>query len=653
MAPATAPATWHLTEIRPSATLRFKGLQWLLALIGLLGPWFACAQNTITLDAATVTIQYKNHGREQKSVTLPYYWDFEEPGRSGSATFEFKPADNRAKLIDSIYIPRVGNHHVVTLNGHDLDADLIEDPGDTAHASGPRLLRIPHSLQADSLHLVITLSAEQMTNAGLSRVILGQASELRSTYQTRKFWDIDSRWIAATVSALLALLSLALWARQRQVGILYYCGSEIAWTILSARMIVTNPPLNATLWQTLTFVAPIFIGGACLCLYLYSLLPAERKSKMAARSYLMPIAAASVIVCSLNSNRYLMGILLLPTIASLAQLAYLNARAIAESHDRNSIHILVTFAVVMALVMSDVTIFVLSRNAYEHINLMRLVWVFVGISFAKSMLDRIAHANLMLHTAAQVLRQPMPQAPAELAEAFAASNRQHLIAGAAQERQRLINDLHDGVGSQLSSTLDMAQQQGANGSDMVPHLRKTLEQLKLTVDALEESDGNLESIIASVRYRLTPRIDALGVQLRWQVDTLPHFEHWTSQQALHLQMLLLEAFDNSIKYAKNHRIEFTASPFCEPDKTGVTLVLKDAGPGFVWPPAENKSRRGRGKGMGIMLYRAEKINAHLDIQSSPHGTTLILRLIKNQYHGASSQQMIGSPSISLCSQRIH
>ena len=610
--------------------LRLNGFQGLLTLMMLFGPTCAHAQHAITLDTATLSIQYKSQERAQKSVTLPYYWDFAEPGQSGTAVFELGPVNNRNRLIDCIYIPRIGNHHVISLNGHDLEADLIEDPGAAAHASGPRFLKIPPSLQADSLRLTITLSAEQMTNAGLSRVTLGQAAELRATYQHRKFWDIDSRWIAATISALLALFSLALWARQREAGILYYSLSELCWTILSARMIVTDPPLAAPLWQTLTFVIPVFIGSACLCLYLYSLQPADAdaESKTGNGRYLMPIAAASVVLCSLNSNRYLMGTLLLPTIASLMHLAYLNVRTLAASKDNSSIQVLATFSVVMILVVVDVAIFALSRNAYEQINLLRLVWVIIGVSFAKSMLDRVAHANLMLNTAAQVLRQPLPHRPAELAEAFAASNRQHLIDGAAQERQRLIHDLHDGVGSQLSSTLDMAQQQGANSSDMVPHLRKTLEQLKLTVDALEESDGNLESIIASVRYRLAPRIEAVGVQLRWQVDALPTFDHWSSQHALHLQMLLLEAFDNSIKYAKNHRIEFTARPFTQSDKTGVTLTLKDAGPGFDWPPPESKQLSGRGKGIGIMFYRAEKIGARLGIKSGPGSTTLTLQLIK-------------------------
>ena len=607
--------------------LRLNGFQGLLTLMMLFGPPCAHAQHAITLDTATLSIQYKSQERAQKSVTLPYYWDFAEPGQSGTAVFELGPVNNRDRLIDCIYIPRIGNHHVISLNGHDLEADLIEDPGAAAHASGPRFLKIPPPLQADSLRLTITLSAEQMTNAGLSRVTLGQAAELRATYQHRKFWDIDSRWIAATISALLALFSLALWARQREAGILYYSLSELCWTILSARMIVTDPPLAAPLWQTLTFVIPVFIGSACLCLYQPA--DADAESKMGNGRYLMPIAVASVVLCSLNSNRYLMGTLLLPTIASLVHLACLNVRTLAASKDNSSLQVLATFSVVMILVVVDVAIFTLSRNAYEQINLLRLVWVIIGVSFAKSMLDRVAHANLMLNTAAQVLRQPLPHRPAELAEAFAASNRQHLIDGAAQERQRLIHDLHDGVGSQLSSTIDMAQQQGANSSDMVPHLRKTLEQLKLTVDALEESDGNLESIIASVRYRLAPRIEAVGVQLRWQVDALPTFDHWSSQHALHLQMLLLEAFDNSIKYAKNHRIEFTAHPFTGPNRSGVTLTLKDAGPGFVWPPAETSAPHRRGKGMGIMLYRAEKIGAHLDIQSSQQGTTLTLRLINH------------------------
>jgi len=645
MARKTATVTRNHLEDRHRRSVYFNALPWLWALILLFGPHFAHAQKTVTLDAATVSIQYKNHGHAQKSVTLPCYWDFAEPGKSGTARFDLGTTDNRDRLIDSIYIPRIGNHHVITLNGQELEADLTEDPSVSARASGPRFLRIPPSMQADSLHLVITLSAQQMTNAGLSRVTLGQASELRPTYLRRKFWDIDSRWISTAVSALLALFSFALWAKQREVGILYYCLSEIAWTILSARMIVPDPPLNETLWQLLTFVAPNFIGSASLCRYLYSLQPATNAPKIANGSYLMPIAAAATVLCSLTANRYLMGLLLLPTSAALIHLAYLNARAIAASKDKHSIQVMATFGVVLILVAIEVAIFTLSKNAYEHINLLRLVWVFVGISFAKSMLDRVTHANLMLSTAARVLQQPMPRQPDDLAEAFAASNRQHLIEGATQERLRLIHDLHDGVGSQLSSTLDMAQQQDTPSSDMVPHLRKTLEQLKLTVDALEESDGNLESIIASVRYRLAPRIEATGVQLRWQVDALPAFDHWSSQQALHLQMLLLEAFDNSIKYAKNHRIDFTAHPFTEPDKTGVTLTLKDAGPGFVWPPPEKSPSNRRGKGLGIMLYRAEKIGALLEIQSGPDGTTLTLRLINKKSTAVSNPKIMPSTSV--------
>lgn len=605
---------------------RWLGLLALLALLAL--PHGAQAHEATRLTSATVSIQYKNQRQAQKSVSLPYYWDFVEPGESGTARFDLGTVDNRDRQIDSIYIPRLGNKHVVTLNGHDLEAELPEDLSHWGHASGPRFILIPPQRQTDSLHLVITLSAEQMTNAGLSRVTLGQATELRSRYLQRKFWDIDSRWISCAISAFLALFSLALWAKQREASIFYYCLSEICWTVLSARMIVPDPPLSESLWQVVTFILPIFVGSASLALYLYRLQPNRHPNDIANGTYLMPMAGVSTLLCGLTGNRYLMAALLVPVSAALLHLAYLNLRAIIESRDKGSIHVLLTFSVAMILVALQVGIFTLSRNAYEQINLIRLVWVFVSISFAKSMLDRIAHANLMLSTAAKVLRQPLPQQPDELAQALEASRRQHLSDGAQQERLRLIHDLHDGVGSQLSSTLDMAQQQDSNGSDMVPHLRKTLEQLKLTVDALEESDGNLESIIASVRYRLAPRIEAVGVQLKWQVDALPPFEHWTSQHALHLQMILLEAFDNSIKYATRHQIEFTANTVTEHEKGAVTLTLKDRGPGFVWPQPENKILGGRGRGIGIMFYRADKIDAQLDIRSTSDGTTVNIRLIQ-------------------------
>lgn len=619
----------HHPQLRLWCLQRPWGWLWLLALLALL--FFshgAQAQEPIRLTTATVSIQYKNLSQAQKLAALPYYWDFVEPGESGTARFDLGTVDNRDRQIDSIYIPRIGNKHVVTLNGHDLEAELPEDLSNWGHTSGPRFIRIPPQRQTDSLHLVITLSAEQMTNAGLSRVTLGQAAELRSRYLQRKFWDIDSRWISCAISAFLALFSWALWAKQREASILYYCLSEICWTVLSARMIVPNPPLSESMWQVVTFILPIFVGSASLALYLYRLQPTRHPNNIANGTYLMPVAGVSTLLCGLTGNRYLMAALLLPVSAALVHLVYLNLRAIIQSRDKASLHVLITFSGAMILLAVQLCIFTLSRNAYEQINLIRLVWVFVGISFAKSMLDRIAHANLMLSTAAKVLRQPLPQQPDELAQALEASQRQHLSEGAQQERLRLIHDLHDGVGSQLSSTLDLAQQQGSSGSDMVPHLRKTLEQLKLTVDALEEGDGNLESIIASVRYRLAPRIGAVGVQLKWQVDALPPFEHWTSQHALHLQMLLLEAFDNSIKYATRHQIEFTASAFTEHEKAAVTLTLKDWGPGFVWPRPENQTPGCRGKGIGIMFYRADKIDAQLDIRSTPDGTIVNIQLIQ-------------------------
>lgn len=182
MARQTANHARNGIEIKHGAALQIYALQWLLVGMLLFGPLLAHAQQAIVLDTASVNIQYKTQGHVQKAVALPYYWDFKEPGKSGTAIFDLGTVDNRDGQIDSIYIPRIGNHHVITLNGHDLESDLIEDPASGTHVSGPRLLRIPPSLQADSLNVRITLSAEQMTNAGLSRVTLGQAKELRHTY---------------------------------------------------------------------------------------------------------------------------------------------------------------------------------------------------------------------------------------------------------------------------------------------------------------------------------------------------------------------------------------------------------------------------------------------------------------------------------------
>ena len=88
----------------------------------------------------------------------------------------------------------------------------------------------------------------------------------------------------------------------------------------------------------------------------------------------------------------------------------------------------------------------------------------------------------------------------------------------AQERARLLGDLHDGLGLHLNTALRQARQPGVQPAALVDTLQDCLDDLRLAIDSLDEQERDPLSLLGSLRYRMVPRFAALGLQLAWQVD---------------------------------------------------------------------------------------------------------------------------------------
>jgi signal transduction histidine kinase len=120
---------------------------------------------------------------------------------------------------------------------------------------------------------------------------------------------------------------------------------------------------------------------------------------------------------------------------------------------------------------------------------------------------------------------------------------------AAEERQRIVRDMHDGLGGYLTTTLRMAESGEAREGDVAAQLRECLDQLKLTVDSLQPVNGDLTTVIANLRYRLGPRLEKAGLKFDWQVGDLPRLDYLTPQDVLQIQRIAQEAFVNILRRA--------------------------------------------------------------------------------------------------------
>jgi signal transduction histidine kinase len=188
----------------------------------------------------------------------------------------------------------------------------------------------------------------------------------------------------------------------------------------------------------------------------------------------------------------------------------------------------------------------------------------------------------------------------------------------AQERQRLMQDMHDGLGSSLASALRVVEKGRLGEADVAQVLKGCMDDLKLAIDSMEPVDADLLLLLATLRFRLGPRLESTGIALCWEVQKVPPLDWLDPKHALHILRILQEAFTNIIKHT--HATEIHLGTAVEGD--WVVVRIADNGQGF----AVEQALQGGGKGLSNQQRRAQAIGATVRWESGALGTCFSLRL---------------------------
>jgi signal transduction histidine kinase len=190
-------------------------------------------------------------------------------------------------------------------------------------------------------------------------------------------------------------------------------------------------------------------------------------------------------------------------------------------------------------------------------------------------------------------------------------------AAVAEERQRIMTDMHDGIGAQLIAALSLAESDGASQRDIAVMLRECIDDLRLTIDSLESSDNELLPALGNFRYRLEGRLRTVGIELVWEVRDVPELSYLSPRNLLHVLRILQEAFANVLKHA--HATRVVVETGLAAGRTQVFIRVSDNGKGFVPAQAE-------GRGLGNMARRAASFGGELRVSPTGQGTTVELLL---------------------------
>jgi signal transduction histidine kinase len=190
----------------------------------------------------------------------------------------------------------------------------------------------------------------------------------------------------------------------------------------------------------------------------------------------------------------------------------------------------------------------------------------------------------------------------------------------AEERERLLHDLHDGMGGQLITALRMTRRDEVPREEVARVIEGSLEDMRLIIDSLDLDERDLLPLLANLRYRLEPRLNAIGLELRWEVEPLPELDWLTPETGLAVVRIVQEAVNNAVRHAAARTLTVSARPGAD----SIEIAVADDGQGFDTARIAELATVHRG--LGAMRTRARKLGGELSVESSPGRTRIALTL---------------------------
>jgi len=590
--------------------------------------WLVQAQTTELREAtATVTVQGQT---TQQRVSLPYHWDRQHPGLAGEAMFEL-PFNLQAvpSELYALYLPRLGNAYEVWLNGV-----LIQHNGDLKQGNGPdfakapRLIEISPGLLSTRNLLRIHIRTDVGRRGGLAPLSLGPVDEVSTQYLYDYHWRITGSLVMAIGSLLIGLVVLGLWATQLDMSAsgharrdplyLYAALAQLSWTLNVSDAFIESPILAWPWWGVVSIFATAMwssnIALFCVEVAGWRTWPAVIWLRRWLWMLLLASVAAAVAALWYGHPQVLT---LLYAMLGLTFLVFAGVFIWKAARGSPLAHRLVAFAALLntGVGLRDVYSFRISQT-YGGNTWLRYSSMLFGLTLFYIVITRFRAVSRQAHDLSVNLALRVAQKEQELVQAY---QRMELLAREQErtgERTRILRDMHDGVGSHISTAIRQLESGRASSGEVLHTLRDSLDQLKLSIDAMNLPAGDITSLLANLRYRLEPRMKASDIALCWDVDLLEPLARLDDKAMRHLQFMVFEALSNAMQHAQARtlRIELHGT-----SKGGAQLLVVDDGCGFE--PEQVKRR-----GLSSLRERAKAIDARLQITSAPGQTVVEIML---------------------------
>jgi signal transduction histidine kinase len=545
-----------------------------------------------------------------KKTALPDHWDMSRKDFGGQvwyyATFSL---DQTVKTPWAIYLPRAVHTVEVYINGSVI--------GNSGHFTQPlsrnwvrpHLFNIsPGLLKAGENTLAIRLAGYVHANSGLYAVSIGAENELKPIYQTRYHLQITASQMSALLMFCIGLLAIVLWNYRRTDPVYFWLGlSSFMGAILTSNWWVQEIPVDRVYWETFWYGS---IGWYVYCIvnFVHRFIGfGSRRIENSFMVYLL-ISTPTLLLVDESLLVRVSNVILAGYMVHAAYILTLMYMARTRENARDVYVLLACLWVALLLAAHDwlgeaiepppINLFVFYLSPLMV--LVVILWVLLSRHFR----TLNAFENLTAE-----LQSRVDEKSVQLEQSHQQILQLERIKAIDHERQRIMLDLHDGMGGYLVSALSITELELGNDNTLHQTLTLAMQDLRFMIDSMDADDADLITVLAMFRQRMEPILKSQGIGLTWQVEQEPRLINAGPSQSLQVMRIVQEAVTNIIKHAAATEVVITMKQ--------QAIVIRDNGSGLQ---ANDHS----GHGLDNMQRRASSIDANVKLQSTAEGITLSL-----------------------------
>jgi len=554
---------------------------------------------------------------------LPDAWQASRPGVAGVGWYRVQfVLAARPHEPHAAYLPYIESAATLFVNGVPIGQTSAAPANAPAAPGAPPVLlghaptlfaTRPEFLHAGTNTLDVRLRVEPGTPGGLSGITLGNEPSLRRLYERRLLLTVTGPQTIVAMSVAFGLFIALLWLRRRHESMYgYFALTALAFALfVGGRFVVRNPLLPFPFWGVLVWAGlESYLVFMCLFALRYGGWQRPRLERWLWAyllvSQILNYASFVGVGGWLTRNWWLMTFVVTALYVGIFW-------AIAwQRRTWDTIGLAIAGSIKLVVSANErLLLYPIELPRYQPFAYLPVFGMIAWI-----LLDRFVKSLNESERLNRELERRVTQKHAELEQNYRRLQQMERQQAVVDERRRLMSDMHDGIGGQLITAINLVERGDASSSELAATLRECLDDLRLTMDSLEPSGNDLLPVMGNLLYRLDGRLRKQGIALDWRIDELPQLAYMTPQNVLHVLRIVQEAVTNVVKHAQATSVHVESGV----DATGrhVYIRVRDNGRGF------HGSRVGRG--LASMKQRAEMIGGSLDIEPTEDGTTLNLLL---------------------------